>query len=67
MKCMMSNSLTDSESQLMVVELMQKYALRPRDAYHLLTIQHHKIDFVVTFDSDFEKVFSERVLRKVEI
>ncbi|MBU1110468.1 type II toxin-antitoxin system VapC family toxin [Patescibacteria group bacterium] len=53
------------ESQLHAVELMKNYQLRPRDAYHLVTMQKHKIRHFATFDTDFRKVFKAKVLQAV--
>lgn len=49
-----SKELSDHE---IVVDLMEKYSLKPRDAYHLLTIKNNNVDYLATFDSDFDKVF----------
>lgn len=51
-----------TQSQLKVITLMQKFSLRPRDAYHLLTTKHHKIKYFASFDNDFKKVFKQKVL-----
>ncbi len=51
------------KSQLQIPLLMDKFKLSPRDAYHLLTIRHHKIKHFVTFDSDFELVFKNTSLK----
>jgi len=58
------NPPTDMESQKGVIALMKKYGLRPRDAYHLLTMQANDIDGFATFDTDFAKVFSAKLLSK---
>jgi len=59
------NPPPDFDSQKAVVRLMQEYSLRPRDAYHLLTMQANKIHSFATFDSDFSKVFATKILNKV--
>ena len=51
--------------QLKVINYMQKYHLKPRDAYHLLTIMENNIDGFATFDNDFNKVFSAKILLEV--
>lgn len=58
------NPPTDFEAQEKIIELMEKYSLRPRDAYHLLTMQMNNIDSFATFDNDFKKVFAEKILQK---
>lgn len=56
------NSPTDLKNQVKVVEYMEKYNLRPRDAYHVLTMVYNKIDSFATFDSDFKKVFDDKLI-----
>ncbi|MBI4129872.1 type II toxin-antitoxin system VapC family toxin [Candidatus Roizmanbacteria bacterium] len=56
------NPPTDNRSQLTVIEYMKNYKLRPRDAYHLLTIKAHEIDSFATFDRDFERVFEKGIV-----
>jgi predicted nucleic acid-binding protein len=58
------NPPTDISAQKHVVSFMKKYALRPRDAYHLLIMQTNRIEGFATFDSDFHRVFSAKVLNK---
>jgi len=41
---------------------MEKYDLCPRDAYHLLTMIYNKIDSFATFDTDFNKVFEDKLI-----
>ena len=53
------NPPTDPTSQLLVVKYMKEYALKPRDAYHLLTMKHNDISHFATFDHDFVQVFKE--------
>jgi predicted nucleic acid-binding protein len=48
-----------------LIELMKKYSLRARDAFHLLTMQEHHISYCATFDADFDRVFDTRLLRKL--
>lgn len=59
------NSPTDLKNQVKVVGYMEKYNLRPRDAYHVLTMVYNKIDSFATFDSDFKKVFDDNLIFKV--
>ena len=54
----------DISSQKVIIEIMKDYNLRPRDAYHLLTMQTNKIDGFATFDNDFRKVFAAKILQK---
>lgn len=51
-----------SQAQLKVIKLMQKFSLRPRDAYHLLTMKHHQVKYFATFDQDFNQVFFQKTL-----
>lgn len=53
-------------SQLKVIDYMEDYNLKPRDAFHLLTIKNNKISYFATFDKDFEKVFEKKVIKKFE-
>lgn len=48
-----------------VIPLMEQFSLRPRDAYHLLTMQENDIDEFATFDNDFKHVFAGKLLKKV--
>lgn len=58
------NPPIDPESQLEVISLMQKYSLRPRDAYHLLIMRSNKIKYFATFDRDFDKVFQANIVKR---
>ncbi|MDO8515422.1 MAG: type II toxin-antitoxin system VapC family toxin [bacterium] len=58
------NPPADIEENKKVITLMENYSLRPRDAYHLLTMQANKIDGFATFDNDFHKVFAAKILQK---
>ena len=58
------NPPTDPASQLHILTYMKDYSLKPRDAYHLLTIRHHGISHFATFDTDFEKVFADGLVEK---
>lgn len=57
------NPPLDEKKHLRVVDLIAKYNLRPRDAYHLFIMMENKIKFLTTFDSDFEKVFASGVVK----
>lgn len=59
------NPPNSKKSQLKIVKLMEKFSLRPRDAYHLLIMQHHNIKYFTTFDNDFKKVFSSKIVTKI--
>ncbi len=48
--------------QLRVIDYMEKFNLKPRDAYHLLTMEANELDSFATFDTDFRKVFREKLL-----
>lgn len=61
------NPPVDKSSQLLVLDFMQKYKVRPRDAYHLLTMLSNSIDIFATFDKDFNKVFAAKILKKPEV
>ena len=50
------------KEQLEVVSLMEKYRLHSRDAYHLLTMLAFKVDYLATFDKDFQLVFKDKRL-----
>lgn len=47
-----------------VLNLMIKYQLKSRDAYHLFIMKENKIKYFATFDHDFDKVFQKGVLKK---
>lgn len=58
------NPPQDSSSQLEIVNFMKNYLLRPRDAYHLLTMLANNIDSFATFDADFKKVFVAKLVNR---
>lgn len=60
------NPSSEVKQQLKVVDLMNKFSLKPRDAYHLMTVQTQKIKYFATFDNDFSQVFKEKVLKRFE-
>ena len=50
-------SFQNSASELKkVLELIKKFNLRPRDAFHLRIMQQQRTNKLVTFDTDFQKV-----------
>ncbi len=53
--------------QLQIINLIHKFKLKPRDAYHLLTITSHKITHFATFDQDFDLVFKKKLVLPVKI
>jgi len=57
------NPPTSRKGQLKVVELMEKYNLHPRDAFHLLVILFAKIEACATFDKDFVEVEKKKLVR----
>lgn len=59
------NPPTDKTKNKSVLKLMKEFSLRPRDAYHLLTMQEHDIKNFATFDNDFRKVVEKKVIIKV--
>jgi len=59
------NPPIDKASQVKVISYMEKFLLKPRDAYHLLIMKSHKIKYFFTFDSDFNKVFEAKVVKGV--
>jgi len=50
------NPSVSKKKHLEIVEYMKVYNLRPRDAYHFLTMKENKIKHLFTFDKDFKKV-----------
>ena len=59
------NPSTDKDQQIKVVDLIADFSLRPRDAYHLLIALENKIQYLATFDSDFDKVFKTKIVKSV--
>lgn len=58
------NPPSETKNQLSIISFMETFSLRPRDAYHLLTMQTSEIDGFATFDHDFDKVFKSKLLFK---
>lgn len=54
----------DKKALTKIPGFIKKYKLRSRDAFHLLTMEFHKIKYFATFDNDFNSVFSETGLRR---
>lgn len=54
---------TDKQNQLKILEYINNYNLKPRDAYHLLTVKYNRINYFSTFDSDFNNVFKVERLK----
>lgn len=59
------NPPTDKNQQVKVVDLITNFSLGPRDAYHLLVATQNKIQYLATFDNDFDKVFKAKVVKSV--
>lgn len=55
---------SELKKQSQVINLMSKYELRARDAYHLLIMRENKVKYLATFDNDFEKVFHSGIIKK---
>lgn len=53
------NPSLDEKKHLQVINLIAKYNLHPRDAYHLFIMLGNKVKFMATFDEDFERVFAK--------
>ena len=47
-----------------IMRLMRKYNLKPRDAYHLLTMLENEIEYIATYDKDFDKVIKSGIIKK---
>ena len=58
------NPPNTKKAQIKVINLIFKYSLQPRDAYHLLTMIENKISYLSTFDTDFDRVFAEKKAKK---
>lgn len=41
---------------LLALEFIEKYGLKPRDAFHLAVMREIRVETIVTDDKDFEKV-----------
>lgn len=58
------NPSLDEKKHLKVIDLIMKYNLHARDAYHLFIMLENKVKFLATFDSDFDKVFKTGKIKK---
>lgn len=58
------NPSLDERKHLKVIDLIAKFNLHPRDAYHLFIMLENKVKFLATFDSDFEKVFKKGLIKQ---
>lgn len=47
-----------------VFNLMAKFNLKPRDAYHLFIMLENKVKYLATFDSDFDQVFEKGLIKQ---
>jgi len=59
------NPPLENQKQLKIFEFMEKFKLKPRDAYHLLTMKVNHVKYFASFDDDFEAVFSKGILQKL--
>lgn len=55
---------SDPEKHLKVINLMAKWHLKPRDAYHLFIMLENRIKYLATFDHDFDSVFRKGLVKK---
>lgn len=62
-KIKLINPSLEEKKHLQVVNLMAKYNLDSRDAYHLFIMLGNKIKYLATFDSDFDKVFATGIIK----
>lgn len=58
------NPPIEFKKHLKVLNIMEKYSLKPRDAYHLFIMLENKIKFFATFDNDFVSVFQKKLITK---
>lgn len=58
------NPSLDERKHLKVIDLIAKFNLHSRDAYHLFIMLENKVKFLATFDSDFEKVFKKGLIKQ---
>lgn len=61
------NPPTAERFHLQVPDLMEKFKLGARDAYHLQTIKTNRIKYLATFDSDFNPVFQRTSLKAANL
>jgi len=60
------NPSLEEKKHLKVIDLMAKFNLHPRDAYHLFIMLENKVKFMATFDNDFDKVFLSGKIKKFD-
>ena len=65
-KIIIINPNLDLKRQQKVINLMIKYKLRARDAYHIFIMKENKVKFMATFDRDFDEVFKKSGIKKFE-
>ncbi len=41
---------------LVALEIIERYKLKPRDAFHIATMKEYKLKEIVTDDSDFDRI-----------
>lgn len=58
------NPSLEPKNHLKIIDLMVKYNLKPRDAYHLFIMIENKVRYLATFDNDFEDVFKKGLIKK---
>jgi len=61
------NPPAELKSQMKVINFMERFKLRPRDAFHLLIMQTNGIEYFATLDTDFKTVFEKKVIQHFEI
>lgn len=57
------NPPNDIKSQKEIPTIMEQFDLRPREAYHFLTMSSDGIEVFATFDNDFEYIFEQQILK----
>lgn len=60
------NPPLEAKKHLRVLNLVNRFNLKPRDAYHLFTMRENKVKFMATFDSDFDKIFKSGFIKRFE-
>lgn len=57
------NPTLDEKKHLKVIDLIGKYNLHPRDAYHLFIMLDNKVEVLATFDRDFDGIFKRGLIK----